>query len=437
MNEKGRMTALPCNVDCERFVLGSILLDDSHYVPVAGALQVGDFSLESHRRIWRRMEELHGRGDSIDSITIHNALMSHGESESVGGLSYIVTLTDGLPLVPNLSDYTRIVKDKALLREIIVASQAVQNRALLGEDSASEVLDCYRASAARLIEGSTATGARPISTAEILEQDGVDALLAPRRHGEVRLPWSRLDASLSGLSGGQIVVVLGETSRGKTSFALQAATAISQQARVLIWTMEMSPRSLFRRMVNQISGVPVSSRNASQMSFQERESHRNAVGKLMEHPIHFDAFSRSVAQLCASMRRVQATGRLGLIVVDYLQLIRSNSRDSRAQQVSENSRELKLAAMDFDVPIMVLSQVDRASVKGKDAKIGLHSGKESGDVENDADVQLAIQAPQLARDQDTAVEIEVQKQREGPCGFSIPMIFRPSSQTFQEQTDER
>ena len=432
----GKLNGLPCNVDCERFVLGSIMLDGSHYVPAAGALQTDDFALESHRRIWRRMTELHSRGDSIDYATLHNSLMAHGEAESVGGLNYLVSLTDGVPTVPNLSDYTRIVKDKALLRQVIFAAQAVQNRAMLGEDSASEVLESFRAESSRLIEGAAAVGARPVSTAEMIEQYGVDAMLSPRPHGAVRLPWARLDASLSGLAGGQVVVVLGETSRGKTSFALQASTAIAAQGKsVLIWTMEMSPRSMFRRMVNQLSGVPVS--RPAQMSFSEREAHRMAVGHLTDNPVYFDSHSRSVAQFCASMRRVvQSAGRpLGLVVVDYLQLIPANAGASMAQQVSANSRETKLAAVDFDVPALVLSQVDRVSVKGKDAKIGLHSGKESGGIENDADVQLAIQAPQFVRGQETACEIEVQKQREGACGFSIQMVFRPTSQTFMEVQD--
>ena len=433
-NERG----LPTNVDAERFVLGSVLLDDSHYVPAAGVLTGDDFCLESHRRIWRRMGDIQKRGERIDRITIANELMRFNELESVGNLSYLVSLDDGLPQIPNLDSYVRIVKEKSLLRQIIFAAQHVVNRALLADEPVDAVLEAFRDAVTKLCDAGAASTAQPISTAEMVEQIGIDELLSARRHGEVRLPWSRLDAALSGLAAGQIIVVLGETSRGKTSLALQAATSVTAQGRaVLVWTMEMSPRSLFRRMVNQLSGVPIGNRPSGQSSFDERERHRLAIAHLYDHPVFFDRHSRSVASFCASIRRVATKGKIGLAVVDYLQLIRSASRENRAQQVSENSRNLKLAAMDFGIPILVLSQVDRSSVKGKDSKIGLHSAKESGDVENDADVQLAIQAPALSRDQETVCEIEIQKQREGPCGFSIPMVFRPISQTFMETSDER
>ena len=429
------MSALPCNVDAEKFVLGSVMLDDSFFPAVAGAVVPDDFALDQHQKIFRRMLDLHARGEKIEPLTVANEMLARKQLDG-DGMSYIVSLDDGIPRVPSIDSYVRIVQRHSLSRRIIFAAQAVINRAMLGTESALDIAEDFRRTAEQLLEAGRATTQQPVSTAEMIANIGVDALLSPRRHGGVSLPWKRLDGALSGFSAGQIVVVLGETSRGKTSFALQAATAVGQQGKTaLVWTMEMSPRSLFRRMVNQISGLPISSRPMD-ATFDERERHRLAVGHLADHPIYFDGHSRSVSGFCASIRRVAQQAPLGLVVVDYLQLIRSVSSQSRAQQVSEASRNLKLAAMDFGVPIMVLSQVDRSSVKGKDARIGLHSAKESGDVENDADVLLAIQAPQLSRDADTPVQIEVQKQREGACGFSIPMVFRPLSQTFMESYDE-
>jgi len=412
------------------------MLDDSFYADVVGTLVPEDFSLESHRRILKRMGGVHERGERIDRVTVANELMKFSELESIGNLTYLISLDDGLPQVPSLESYIRIVKDKAILRQVIFTAQNLAQRAMSGA-SASEVLDLFGQQAVKLSDIASVAGAQPFSTADMIAERGVDALLSPRRHGEVRLPWHRLNNALSGVAGGQIIVLLGETSRGKTSLALQAGTHVSQQGKtVLIWTLEMSPYSLFRRMVNQLSGIPVGNRPTGQLSFEERDRHRMAVAHLADNPIYFDRHSRSVTSFCASIRRVAAKAKIGLVIVDYLQLIRSQvAQGTRAQQVAENSRNLKLAAMDFNLPIFVLSQVDRSSVKGKDAKIGLHSAKESGDIENDADVQLAIQAPQLARDEDTPCEIEVQKQREGACGFSIPMVFRPTSQTFMETQD--
>ncbi len=157
---------------------------------------------------------------------------------------------------------------------------------------------------------------------------------------------------------------------------------------------------------------------------------------LDENRIYLDSDARNVGSFVAGLRRVKAQGRLGMAVVDHLQLIRSTSSRNRAQEVSENSRSLKLAAMDLDIPFLVLSQVDRSSVKG-DGVIGLHSAKESGDIENDADVVMWVQSgAEFSRDQDTLVSLHVGKQREGAAGFSIPMVFRPQSQTFMEVENE-
>jgi replicative DNA helicase len=161
-----------------------------------------------------------------------------------------------------------------------------------------------------------------------------------------------------------------------------------------------------------------------------RGAQNEAIARLNDNPIHFDPHSRSVSGFVSRLRHVRAEAGLGFAVVDYLQSIRGSGRN-RAQEVSDNSLELKLAAMDLEFPILVLSQVDRAGVKGE-TKIGLHSAKESGDIENDCDVQLWIEGPEPTRDQDTQGSVRLAKQREGPAGFSIPMVFRPQPQTFLE-----
>jgi replicative DNA helicase len=425
---------LPTKPDAERFVLGSILLDGSIYHEAAAILERGDFSIEKHRRIFQRMADLAAQGKPIDRVLVAQELQSHGELESVDGLSYLVSLDEGLPNRPHIESYCQIVKDASVQRELIFACQHLINRAMLGEETTSDLLKAFSDSAVKLSTGGTRE--KPVSTTEMIETEGVETLLSPRRHGDISLPWPELDQSLAGISGGQVILLMAATSRGKTSMALQAATHVGRQKKsVLIWNMEMSNRSLFRRMVVQISGVPVTGR-AAQMSFAERDQHRIAIARLMEGPIYFDRYSRSVTQFHNSIRQVKAESDLGLIVVDYLQLIRSNTRQNRAQQVSENSRNLKLAAMDFDLPILILSQVDRASVKGE-GEIGLHSGKESGDIENDADVVLWIKSKkELSRDQPTPVTLMVGKQREGAAGFGIKMFFHPTSQTFQEVTDD-
>jgi replicative DNA helicase len=227
------------------------------------------------------------------------------------------------------------------------------------------------------------------------------------------------------------VVLAADTGRGKTSIALQIAAHAARQGKsVLYWTLEMPPSALFRRMVSQMTGVNGRSANPT---FEQREAEREAVALLYETPVYFDRHSRTVAAFCASIRQVRSKTRLGLVVVDHIQLVRSAGRtESRTREVGETSRSLKLATLDFDLPFLVLSQFRRT---GNETPT-IHSLKESGDVENDADVILLMTSGELSGDQPTPVTVHIGKQREGPAGMDIPLIFQPQSQRF-DSLEER
>jgi replicative DNA helicase len=421
------MKSLPAFTDIERMVLGWSLMRPANLDAARGSIEGDEFSLESHRRIWNRMSGMYDTGRAVDRITLYHELTAHGEAESVGGLAYLVDLENGLPETPCLDAYLNRLREASLRRRMIVQAQHLMDRAADETQSADEVLSAFAAVSIDLAKCTDQTR-QPISTHDMIQAKGVDALLAPRRHAGIRLPWTKLDEALNGLNAGQMVVLMAATSRGKTSMALQVATSAAVRGHTpVIWTMEMSPESLFRRMVTQLGGAHVGKHT---LTFEDREAQREAIARLDDKPIYFDRFSRNVGSFTASLRRIRSQRGVGLAIVDYLQLIRGTGRN-RAQEVSDNSRALKLAAMDLQIPFLVLSQVDRSSVKG-DGKIGLHSAKESGDVENDADVVLWIEAGELARDHETPVSIHIGKQREGPAGFSIPMVFSPTAQMFME-----
>jgi replicative DNA helicase len=434
MNDQERLIyklGLPCNLDAERFVLGSILLNDNVYVQVDERLLLDDFSLEKHRRVFARMKEIFGRGERIDRVTVANELMKQGQLESVDGLGYLVSLDDGLPEIANLESYIRIVKDKATLRKTIFAMQRVIDRCLIGEDEPDEIIAEAEQTLQRL-GAQTSIEDGIVSTAEMIAKEGLDKLLGPRSHGAIHLPMSRFDEALNGLSGGQMVVLMARTSRGKSSLAYQIATAAAmQKSNPVIWTLEVGPREAFQCIVQQMSGVWPSK---WRLSFEERHELQMAGCQLDENWIYFDSKARSVPEFVARLRRVRQKSNLGLAVVDHLQLIRGMSR-YRAQEVSENSRALKLAAMDLDIPIVVLSQVDRASVKG-DGKIGLHSAKESGDIENDADVVMWLDSEEeFSWEHDTRATLNIGKNRNGRAGLKLPLLFQPSRRAFSELTD--
>ena len=414
---------LPADSELERLVLGSVLLDGSHMDTLRSQLADDDFSSEQHRRIWKRTCEVYDGGTPIDRLTVYAALQRAGDAEACDGLTYLIGLDDGLPQLPHLGAYVERLKDLALRRRLMLEGQRLMLRAQSFEEPLEDIME----SLGKLEALTPRDKGGLVSTAEMIASEGLDRILGPRSSSSsISLPWPRLNGALSGLEPGQVILLMAATSRGKTSIALQCAVHAAIHGHTpLIWTMEMSPRSLFRRMVSQISCFPAGS---FYMTFEERAKQRAAAAMLGDSPVWMDSQARTVAAFRASIRRTRAK----FAVVDYLQLIRSTVKSgSRAQEVSDNSRQIKLTAMDAGIPILLLSQVDRGSVKGG-GEIGLHSAKESGDVENDADVVMWIKAGELSRDRNTDVSVHIGKQREGPAGFDIPMLFYPLSQTFQE-----
>ena len=243
---------LPTNEDAERFVLGSILLDHSLFVQCAGTLEADDFSLEKHRRIFRRMGELHERGENIDRITVANELMKFGELEACDGLSYLVSLDDGLPQIPNVDSYVRIVKDKALLRRIIFASQHMMQRCLMDEEEPEQILAGAEETLLKLGEARVKSGL--LTPGQILEdyEGGINAFLDPsKRIKGISTGFAKLDEMTGGLHGGDLCILAGRPSMGKTALALNMAqhVALKLHQTVAIFSLEMSKESLLTRML--------------------------------------------------------------------------------------------------------------------------------------------------------------------------------------------
>src|SRR5271169_755249 len=218
--EKG----LPCNLDAERFVLGSILMDDSQFIQVAGTVEPDDFSLEKHRRIFQRMAELSARGERIDRVTVANELLRFNELESCDGLTYLVSLDDGLPQILNIEAYIRIVKDKAVLRRIIFASQHLMNRCLMGEEEPDEILAGAEETLLKLGEARVKSGL--VSPRQVIEeyQGGLNAFLDPsKRVKGISTGFYKLDEKTGGMHAGDLFIIAARPSMGKTALALNIA----------------------------------------------------------------------------------------------------------------------------------------------------------------------------------------------------------------------
>lgn len=440
--EKG----LPSNVDAERFVLGSILLDDSAFLDVAGALMVDDFCLDKHRKIFRRMSELHERSDKIDRVTVANELMKFNELESVDGLSYLVSLDDGLPRIPNLDSYVKIIRDKATLRRIISASQQMMNRCLLAEEDADTILAGAEEALLKLGESRTTTGLK--TPAEIINEyaGGINAFLDPsKRIKGISTGFAKLDEMTGGLHKGELVILAARPSMGKTALALNIASHVATKLneKVAIFSLEMSGESLLTRMLCATAYVDSQRFRAGYLNQDERRKLAQASQKLVEAPLFIDdSAGVNLMDMHSKLRRMQGGDqKLGLVIVDYLQLMSSRGRsENRNQEVSSLSRGLKLMAKELEVPMMVLSQLSRATeTRVGDHRPQLSDLRESGSIEQDADlVGFIFREEVYKRDREDLrgmAELIVAKQRNGPIG-TVNLVYLHALTKFENRADE-
>jgi len=439
--EKG----LPCNLDAERFVLGSILMDDSQFIQVAGSLEGEDFSLEKHRRIFQRMADLSERGERIDRVTVANELLRYNELESCDGLSYLVSLDDGLPRIFNLDSYVRIVKDKSILRRIIFTSQHLMNRCLVGEEDPEQILAGAEESLLKLGDSRMKTGLA--SPAQVIEeyQGGLNAFLDPsKRIKGISTGYTKLDEMTGGLHAGELIILAARPSMGKTALALNIAQHVATRLNetVAVFSLEMSKESLLTRMLCATARVDSQRFRAGYLNQDERRKLQAAAAQLVEAPLFIDdTAGASLMEMHAGLRRLQQQRKLGLVVVDYLQLMSGRGRfENRNQEISTISRGMKLLAKELSVPMLVLSQLSRApETRQGDHRPQLSDLRESGSIEQDADLVAFIFREEVyKRDREDLrglAELLVAKQRNGPIG-KIDLVFLHHLTKFENRAED-
>jgi replicative DNA helicase len=441
--EKG----LPSNPDAERFVLGSILLNDAVYLQVAGVLDPDDFSLEKHRRIFSRMKGLYDRGSRIDRITLADELMKQGQLESVDGLSYLISLDEGLPEIANLDGYIRIVKDKSTLRRLIFHAQKTINRCLIGEEEPDQILASAEEGLLKLGEGRTRDQLN--APAVIVEQfpGGVGAFLDPsQRLRGLSTGFAKFDEMTGGLNGGELFILAARPSMGKTALALNIAQHIATHPRlrkpVAVFSLEMSSASLLTRLLCAAARVDQHKFRAGFLNQDERRRLQVALADLMDAPLFLDDTAGvNLMDVHSKLRRLKNEHGLSLVVIDYLQLMSSRGRsENRNQEVSAISRGLKLMAKDLDVPFLVLSQLSRASeTRPGDHKPQLSDLRDSGSIEQDADLVAFIYREEVyKRDREDIkglADLILAKQRNGPTGV-VPLRFLGQFTRFENRAED-
>lgn len=428
--EKG----LPSNIDAEKFVLGAILMDDSNFVQVAGWLDADDFSLEKHRRIFSRMHDLSERGERIDRVTLANELMKQNQLESIDGLSYLVSLDDGLPQIFALDSYVKIVKDKSVMRRIVFASQKLIDRCLLGQEEPEDILAGAEETLLKL--GESRAKDSLVNTSEILRnyEGGINVFLDPsKRIKGISTGFYKFDEMTAGLHEGELIILAARPSMGKTALALNiahhVATNIQDPKTVAVFSLEMSAESLLTRMICAASQVDQQKFRAGYLNQEERRRLHLALNQMVEAPLYIDDTSgANLMDVHAKLRRLKAEQGLGLVIIDYLQLMSSRGRsENRNQEVSAISRGLKLLSKELRVPFIVLSQLSRApETRPGDHRPQLSDLRESGSIEQDADLVAFIYREEVYnRDREDLrgqAKLIIGKQRNGPIG-DVNLVF--------------
>jgi replicative DNA helicase len=442
--------SLPGNLEAERMILGVILIDNAVINQVIERLKPDDFFLASHRQIFDKMVRLVEQGRGIDPITLQEELQRSGELDAVGGVAYITTLFDGVPRFSNLDSYLKIVKGKSTLRKLIGASNQIMAMAFDEQEEPELILDeaerkIFAIAEDRVKEGFVHIGEVAGKQLKVLDEiAGRQQLITGISTG-----FRDLDFMTSGMQRGDLIIIAARPSMGKTAFCLNIAQHAAlhpqhhgQKAVVGVFSLEMSKEQLVQRMLCSQARVDAHRLRTGMLNRDDWRRLGMAVGELSEAHIFLDDTPGiSVLEMRAKTRRLLNEQKaLDLIIVDYLQLMSGRGRnESRQQEVSQISRELKMLAKELNVPLIALSQLSRApETRTGNHKPQLSDLRESGSIEQDADVVMFIYREEFYKpetDRQNIAEIIIGKQRNGPIG-SVDLVFLKSMTKFEDKLME-
>lgn len=433
---------LPASLDAERTILGAILLDNHAYNEAAERIGADDFAHGAHQRIFARMAELIDNGRQVDLVTLSEELARRKEIESIGGVAYLSSLTEGLPRNLAIDEYVTIVRNKALLRQIILIGSDAITRAADQADDALDVLNATEGALLQVADRSIAQGFSSIPDIVSGSFGTIDKLFAEgsREITGLATHFDEFDKMTSGLQPSELVIIAARPSMGKTALAINIAqnAAVRGGKVVAVFSLEMSKESLLRRMLASESLVDSQKIQKGFFTRDDQEKLTMALERLVESRMFVDDTPGiSLAEMRAKARRLmKQQGGLDLIVIDYLQLMTGTPAGSgkrfenRTQEVSAISRGLKALAKELKIPVIALSQLSRASEqRGGDKKPMLSDLRESGSIEQDADVVAFIhREAYYQRDEEPdpesqgKAEIIIAKQRNGPTG-SVQLAY--------------
>lgn len=432
----------PASIEAERSLLGCLLLDRDAIYRLADILRPEDFYRGIHQEIFAACLELFQKGEPIDILSVANRLREKNRLEEIGGMSYLTELVDSVPTPSNLMHYAKIIQKKKILRDLIKASQEIGELAFNEAEDVNVILDKAEAKIFSIAKRSLTQEFVPVK--DMLEEafERIDALskFGARLRG---LPtgFHDLDNLLGGLQKSDLIILAARPTMGKSAFALNVAlnVAVNEKVPVGIFSLEMSKDQIVDRLIASLANVDLWRLRTGKLSSEGEENDfvriRQAMSILAEAPIYIDdAPSPTVLQMKAMCRRLQGEKGLGLVIIDYLQLMEPLNPDaSPVQQVSENSKALKALAREFNIPVLAVSQLSRAVEKRSPAIPKLSDLRQSGTLEQDADVVIFIYREDRyfpETENKGLANIIVAKHRNGPVG-KVDLYFDERTVTFK------
>jgi replicative DNA helicase len=432
--------SFPQSPDAERSILGAILVENRAINRAQEILKEADFYREPHRKIYRAMTFLSEKAAAIDAVTVKEVLARAGDLDAVGGPAYIASLVDGVPHSSNVEHYARIVKEKAILRNLIEAGGRIISTAYEGAAEVEDVLDQSERLIFQIAQDQLRAGFVPMRAIADQSLKTIEQL-AERRELITGLPtgFPSLNEYTSGLQPSDLIIVAARPGMGKTSFALNIAlhAGLREGKKVGIFSLEMSREQLFIRLLTGLARIDAHRLRTGRLTKEEWARLTTAFGELAGVDIFIDdTAGTSPLEMRAKSRRLRLEQKLDLIIVDYLQLMRGRARaENRTQEITEISRSLKELAKELRLPVIAISQLSRApEQRGGDRRPQLSDLRESGAIEQDADLVMFIYREELYKETEEnrgRAKLIIAKHRNGPVG-TIDMAFIREYTRFEE-----
>lgn len=434
----------PQSIEAEQAVLGNILLQDKALLKIVELLEPNDFYRDAHKIIYAAMVTLFEKREPHDLITVQTLLADQNKLEQVGGAVYLASLTDIIPFSGTLVHHAQIIRRKSILRQLIQATSEITARCYDTQDDVEQLIDQTERTIFEIAHANKGQGFQSTATIVHLAIDKINERCKNKEHiTGVPTGYEELDRMTAGLQSSELIIIAARPSMGKTALAINIVqnAALVAKVPVAVFSLEMSMESLVLRMLCSISRVDSQRIRTGQIHENDWPKLTRATGMLSEAPIFIDDSAGLTAlEMRAKARRLKAEQNIGLIVVDYLQLMQGKSNvENRAQEISDISRSLKTMAKELDVPVIALSQLNRSLENRTDKRPQLSDLRESGAIEQDADVIMFIYRDEVynkapENPNKGLAELIIGKQRNGPTGM-VKMTFLGEYTTFESYTN--